>query len=107
MVHMQIGTDARSVQSLSRHTLEQLVTLSSEGILLADAQDPNLSMEEKFEVQEAFAKLPRNSCSTRVTRRCRITGRSHAVYRKFGVSRIMLRELTLKGELPGMRKSSW
>ena len=55
----------------------------------------------------AFAKLPRNSCPTRVTRRCRITGRSHAVYRKFGVSRIMLRELTLKGELPGMRKSSW
>ena len=69
--------------------------------------DQNLSMEEKLEVQEAFAKLPRNSCPTRITRRCRITGRSHAVYRKFGVSRIMLRELTLKGELPGMRKSSW
>ncbi len=70
-------------------------------------KDQNLSMEEKLEVQEAFAKLPRNSCPTRVTRRCRITGRSHAVYRKFGVSRIMLREMTLKGELPGMRKSSW
>jgi small subunit ribosomal protein S14 len=69
--------------------------------------DQNLSLEEKLEVQEAFAKLPRNSCPTRITRRCRITGRSHAVYRKFGVSRIMLRELTLKGELPGMRKSSW
>jgi small subunit ribosomal protein S14 len=70
-------------------------------------QDPNLSLEEKFEAQEAFAKLPRNSCPTRITRRCRITGRSHSVYRKFGVSRIMLRELTLRGELPGMRKSSW
>jgi small subunit ribosomal protein S14 len=70
-------------------------------------KDQDLSMEEKLEVQEAFAKLPRNSCPTRVTRRCRLTGRSHAVYRKFGVSRIMLRELTLKGELPGMRKSSW
>ena len=70
-------------------------------------QDQNLSMEEKLEVQEAFAKLPRNSCLTRITRRCRITGRSHAVYRKFGVSRIMLRELTLRGELPGMKKSSW
>jgi small subunit ribosomal protein S14 len=69
--------------------------------------DQSLSMEEKLEVQEAFAKLPRNSCPTRITRRCRITGRAHAVYRKFGVSRIMLRELTLKGELPGMRKSSW
>jgi small subunit ribosomal protein S14 len=70
-------------------------------------KDQSLSMEEKLEVQEAFAKLPRNSCPTRITRRCRLTGRSHAVYRKFGVSRIMLRELTLKGELPGMRKSSW
>jgi small subunit ribosomal protein S14 len=70
-------------------------------------KDQSLSMEDKLEVQEAFAKLPRNSCPTRITRRCRLTGRSHAVYRKFGVSRIMLRELTLKGELPGMRKSSW
>jgi small subunit ribosomal protein S14 len=70
-------------------------------------KDQNLSMEEKLAVQDAFAKLPRNSCPTRITRRCRLTGRSHAVYRKFGVSRIMLRELTLKGELPGMRKSSW
>ena len=69
--------------------------------------DQNLSREEKLEVQEAVAKLPRNSCPTRITRRCRITGRSHAVYRKFGVSRIMLRELTLRGELPGMKKSSW
>ena len=76
-------------------------------VLRKQLQDPNLSMEEKFEVQDAFAKLPRNSCPTRLTRRCRITGRAHAVDRKFGVSRIMLRELTLKGELPGMRKSSW
>ena len=70
-------------------------------------QDQNASIDEKLEAQKKFSKLPRNSCPTRVTRRCRITGRSHAVYRKFGVSRIMLRELTLKGELPGMRKSSW
>jgi small subunit ribosomal protein S14 len=70
-------------------------------------QDPNASLEEKHAAQEAFAKLPRNSCKTRQTRRCRITGRSHAVYRKFGVSRIMLREMALKGELPGVRKASW
>ena len=69
--------------------------------------DPNVSIEEKLEVQEQFAKLPRNSCPTRLTRRCEITGRAHAVYRKFGVSRIMLREMTLRGELPGMKKSSW
>ena len=69
--------------------------------------DADVSIEEKLEIQEQFAKLPRNSCPTRLTRRCELTGRSHAVYRKFGLSRIMLREMTLKGELPGMKKSSW
>jgi len=69
--------------------------------------DPEVSVEEKYEIQAAFAKLPRNSCSTRLTRRCRVSGRSKAVYRKFGLSRIALREMTLRGELPGMRKSSW
>ncbi len=69
--------------------------------------DPEVSVEEKYEIQAAFAKLPRNSCPTRLTRRCRVSGRSKAVYRKFGLSRIALREMTLAGELPGMRKSSW
>jgi small subunit ribosomal protein S14 len=75
--------------------------------LRSKLQDPNASLEEKFAAQEGFAKLPRNSCKTRQSRRCRITGRSHAVYRKFGISRIMLREMALKGELPGVRKASW
>ena len=69
--------------------------------------DQNLSLEDKLAVQEAFARLPRNSCPTRLTRRCKITGRAHGVYQKFGVSRIMLREMALKGELPGVRKASW
>ncbi len=70
-------------------------------------KDPNVSVEEKIRVQEAFAKLPRNSCSTRVNSRCGISGRSRAYYQKFGISRIALRELALSGQLPGMRKSSW
>ena len=70
-------------------------------------KDPGVSVEEKFEIQAQFAKLPRNSCPTRLTRRCRVSGRARAVYRKFGLSRIALREMTLRGELPGMRKSSW
>ena len=69
--------------------------------------DPSLSTGDKIEIQAEFAKLPRNSCPTRLTRRCRITGRSRAVYRKFGISRIAMRELGLRGELPGLRKSSW
>ena len=69
--------------------------------------DPEVSIEEKFEIQVKFSKMPRNSCSTRLNRRCQISGRSKSYYRKFGISRIALRELTLRGQLPGMRKSSW
>ena len=69
--------------------------------------DPEVPYEEKIEIQEAFAKLPRNSCPTRLTRRCSISGRPRSYYRKFDISRIALRDLALKGMLPGMRKSSW
>jgi small subunit ribosomal protein S14 len=69
--------------------------------------DRNVSIEDKIKVQEAFAKLPRNSCPTRWNNRCIVSGRSKSYYRKFGVSRIALRELALTGQLPGVRKSSW
>ena len=69
--------------------------------------DPEVSIEEKLEIQEQFAKLPRNSCSTRLNRRCEVSGRSHGYYKKFAISRIALRDLALRGQLPGVRKSSW
>jgi small subunit ribosomal protein S14 len=69
--------------------------------------DRNVSMEEKFAIQQEFAKLPRNSCPTRLNRRCGVSGRSHGYYKKFDLSRIALRELALSGQLPGVRKSSW
>jgi small subunit ribosomal protein S14 len=69
--------------------------------------DATVSIDEKLEIQQKFAKLPRNSCPTRLNRRCRISGRSRSYYRKFGISRIALRDLALKGHLPGVRKSSW
>ena len=75
--------------------------------LRARLKDQSASMEEKLEIQKAFSKLPRNSCPTRLKRRCLITGRPRAYYRKFGMSRIAMRELALKGYLPGVRKSSW
>ena len=75
--------------------------------LRAMLKDPNVSIEEKLEVQEQFSKLPRNSCPTRLNRRCEVSGRSKSYYRKFGISRIALRELALRGQLPGVRKSSW
>ncbi len=70
-------------------------------------KDRNVSIDEKIQIQEEFAKLGRNSCPTRLNRRCKISGRSRSYYRKFGISRIALRDLALKGQLPGMRKSSW
>jgi len=75
--------------------------------LRAKLNDASVSIEEKLKVQEAFAKLPRNSCPTRHNNRCNVSGRSKAYYKKFGISRIALRELALSGQLPGVRKSSW
>lgn len=54
-----------------------------------------------------LAKLPRNSSPTRRRNRCAITGRSRGYLRRFGLSRITFRELALRGEIPGIRKSSW
>jgi small subunit ribosomal protein S14 len=76
-------------------------------VLRKKLNDQNASIEEKLEAQEAFAKLPRNSCPTRLNRRCEISGRSRGYYRKYGISRIALRDLALRGQLPGVRKSSW
>ncbi|MGN6504372.1 MAG: 30S ribosomal protein S14 [Tepidisphaeraceae bacterium] len=55
----------------------------------------------------ALANLPRDSSATRSKNRCELTGRSRAYLRKFKISRIMLRELALKGMIPGMKKASW
>lgn len=65
------------------------------------------SDEERMLAQEKLQKLPRNASPARVQRRCRITGRPHAVYRKFGLSRNKLRELAMRGEVPGVKKASW
>ncbi len=100
---------AKKSQVLRDKKREQLIKKHAErrAELRKRLNDPEVSVEEKYEIQAAFAKSPRNSCPTRLTRRCRVSGRSKAVYRKFGLSRIALREMTLRGELPGMRKSSW
>ena len=56
---------------------------------------------------DALQKLPRNSSPVRLNNRCMFTGRVRSYYRKFGVSRLVLREMALKGEIPGLKKSSW
>lgn len=56
---------------------------------------------------DALQKLPRNSSPVRLKNRCMFTGRGRSYYRKFGVSRLVLREMALRGEIPGLKKSSW
>ena len=67
----------------------------------------NLSIEERFKIQSKLNELPRDSSRIRVRNRCRLTGRTRGVYRKFGLSRIKMRELSMSGALPGVVKSSW
>ena len=69
--------------------------------LKAIVNDTNASSEERYEASIKLQKLPRNSSPSRVVRRCQITGRPHAVYRKFGLSRIKLREAAMRGDIPG------
>ncbi|PIQ10129.1 MAG: 30S ribosomal protein S14 [Ignavibacteriales bacterium CG18_big_fil_WC_8_21_14_2_50_31_20] len=56
---------------------------------------------------EALQKLPKNASPVRLKNRCTMTGRSRGYYRKFGVSRLIFREMALKGEIPGIKKASW
>ena len=56
---------------------------------------------------EELQKLPRDSSAVRLKNRCMFTGRARSYYRKFGVSRLVFREMALKGEIPGVKKSSW
>ena len=75
--------------------------------LRATALNEDLPLEERFAARLKLAQLPRNSAPTRVRNRCELTGRPRAVYRKLKLSRIALRDLASKGQIPGMVKSSW
>lgn len=72
-------------------------------IIMDRARDP----EERFEATLKLAQLPRNSSKVRVRNRCIMTGRPRGYYRKFGLSRIALRELASEGQIPGVVKASW
>ena len=75
--------------------------------LKAVLNDANASDEEKWAAQVALQKLPRNASPVRQQRRCQLTGRPHAVYRKFGLCRNKLREAAMRGDVPGLVKASW
>ena len=69
--------------------------------------DQKLPLEERFQAQLKLAALPRNGAKVRIRNRCEVTGRPRAYYRKLRMSRIALRDLASKGQIPGMVKSSW
>ena len=75
--------------------------------LRAMAKDESMPPEERFALRLQLAAMPRNGAASRVRNRCELTGRPRGFYRKFKLSRIALRELASRGEIPGMVKSSW
>ena len=75
--------------------------------LRAAALNEALPLEERFAARLKLAQLPRNSSATRIRNRCELTGRPRAFYHKLKLSRIALRDLASKGQIPGMVKSSW
>jgi small subunit ribosomal protein S14 len=75
--------------------------------LLAIINNSRVSDEERTEAREKFQRLPRNSSPVRLRNRCSLTGRPRGVFRKFGLGRGKLREIAMRGEIPGVIKASW
>lgn len=75
--------------------------------LKAKIANPETPDDERYEAQIKLQKLPRNASPCRQVRRCNLTGRPHAVYRRFGLARNKLREAAMRGDVPGLVKSSW
>jgi small subunit ribosomal protein S14 len=75
--------------------------------LKAVLKDPEASDDDKWAAQVKLQKLPRDASPVRQQNRCRLTGRPHGVYRKFGLCRNKLREAAMRGDVPGLTKASW
>ena len=75
--------------------------------LLAVINDFKQPEDERMAARMQLQRLPRNASPTRVRNRCKLTGRPRGVYRKFGLGRNKLREIAMRGEVPGMTKASW
>ena len=75
--------------------------------LLAIINDFKQPEDERMAARMQLQKLPRNASPSRVRNRCKLTGRPRGVYRKFGLGRNKLREIAMRGEIPGMTKASW
>jgi len=75
--------------------------------LIKIIKDPEATYADKREAYAKIAKMPRDASATRYRNRCNVSGRPRGYFRKFGLSRIALRDMAHRGELPGIRKASW
>jgi small subunit ribosomal protein S14 len=96
-----------SIEKNQRRTKMSKAIAPRRARLKALARNRDAAPEDRFEAQLKLARLPRNSSATRIRNRCALSGRPRGVYRKFGLSRIAVRELASSGLIPGMVKSSW
>jgi small subunit ribosomal protein S14 len=96
-----------SIEKNQRRTKMSKAMAPRRARLKALARDRDAAPEDRFEAQLKLARLPRNSSATRIRNRCALSGRPRGYYRKFGLSRIAVRELASSGQIPGMVKSSW
>jgi small subunit ribosomal protein S14 len=95
-----IARETRRTESVAKHAAKR-------DALKAIISNPESSYESVMEAVEKLQKLPRDSSPVRQMTRCRLTGRPHAVYRKFGLCRNKLREAAMRGDVPGLTKASW
>ena len=103
----RIARDVRKCLESAIANAENNHDLDVDELVVAEAHDKKLPMEERFAATLKLAELPRNSSKTRIRNRCELSGRPRAYYRKHRLSRIALRELGSKGLIPGLVKSSW
>lgn len=88
-----------------RDTVKKFAAKRAE--LMALVNNQKLSTEERYEARLKLQKLPRNASPVRLRNRCALTGRPRGVFRKFGLARGKLRDIAMRGEIPGVIKASW
>ena len=88
-----------------RKTVKKFAARRAE--IIAVANSAKHSDEDRAEARAKLQRLPRDASPMRLRNRCKITGRSRGVYRKFGLGRNKLREIAMRGEIPGVTKASW
>jgi len=98
-------------ESMKNRELKRQLTVAKyaqkRAALKAVIANPSSTAEERWNAQVALQKQPRDASASRLRNRCRITGRPHGVYRKFGLGRNMLRQAAMRGDIPGLVKASW